>query len=409
MKASITPLAHRIRHRVRSWPRRVVISVAVILVLLVLARVALPVVVKRQVNARLAGIPGYVGQVEDIDLHLWRGAYALSGLSIYRQNGTVRVPFVLARKIDFSVDWRELFHRKIVSDILVDGGQLTFVKAVTEEASQTDADRRWQEVINDLFPIDITHFELRDGFLRYQDTTKTPPVDVYLKNLHLVATGLRNRPGEGKSADPEFPAEISIKGETLGGGRVELLANAEPLAEQPHFHLSASVEDVNLPDLNDSLKGMANVDVGRGTFRMAAEMAGRDGGFQGYVKPFFENLDFNNIEDQHASVGTRLWEKIVSGLAWLVKNKARDQVGTRIPFSGRFGDSQVGLWATVANLFRHGFIRAFNPTVEGTVHADNVLPNGKSVDGQDVAKSKVDDPGDRKRADQNRAGAPTAR
>jgi len=123
---------------------------------------------------------------------------------------------------------------------------------------------------------------------------------------------------------------------------------------------------------------------------MAAEMAGKDGGFQGYVKPFFEDLDFNNLDDKNKKVMSRIWENVVQGLAWLVKNKARDQVGTRIPFQGRFGDPQVGLWTTVSNLFRHGFIRAFNPTVEGSVQAKNVLPTGDSADGKKVAEKKED-------------------
>ena len=52
------------------------------------------------------------------------------------------------------------------------------------------------------------------------------------------------------------------------------LGNAEPLAVRPHFHLSMNVDNVNLPALNDSLMAYVGVDVGRGTFRMAAEMAG---------------------------------------------------------------------------------------------------------------------------------------
>ena len=170
---------------------------------------------------------------------------------------------------------------------------------------------------------------------------------------------------------------------------------------------------MNLPDLNESLKAYANVDVSRGTFQLAAEMAGKDGGFQGYVKPFFEDLDFNNIEDKNKGVFTRVWENIVQGLAWLVKNKARDQVATRIPFQGRFGDPQVGLWATVSNLFRHGFIRAFNPTIEGSVHAENVLPGGQSADGKSVAEAK-NESGQPKTKDVQKveaatAGAPTGR
>ena len=182
---------------------------------------------------------------------------------------------------------------------------------------------------------------------------------------------LRNRPNETKQ---EFPAKIQVEGDTLGGGHLQILVDDEPLAEKPHFHLSLKVTKVDLTALNDSLKSTANVEVNRGTFEMVMEMAGKDGAFQGYVKPFFNNLDFKTREDKKGSVVAHLWEKIVSGVAWLVKNKPRDQVATRIPFQGEFGDSQVGLGATVRNLFRHGFIKAFNPVVEGSVDPDKVPP-----------------------------------
>lgn len=405
----------RIARRVRAWPRRVLITLGVIVVLLVAARIALPYVVKHQVNQRLVNIPGYAGQVQDIGIALLRGAYALNGIEIFRVTGQVREPFFMADKIDFSVAWRELFRGKVVSDIHVERGRLTVVAGATEEESQKDMDRRWQDVVEDLFPLEITHLVLTDGMVRYQDTRKVPHVDVFVRNMNLAATGLRNRAGEDGE---KFPAEIVLEGDTLGNGRVKLVLRAEPLAAEPHFHLSAMVEDVNLPDLNESLKAYANVDVSRGRFQLAAEMAGKDGGFQGYVKPFFEDVDFNNLEDAKKGVFTRVWENIVQGLAWLVKNKARDQVGTRIPFQGRFGDPKVGLWATVSNLFRHGFIRAFNPTVEGSVQAENVTPTGGSASGKSVAENKgeVDQGGtptatsrEGKKVEATKPGEPTGR
>lgn len=395
----------RIVQHVRRWPRRVLITLAVVFVLLVAARIALPFVVHRAVNDRLAAIPGYVGHVDGIGIALIRGAYQLEGIAIYRQEGEVREPFFLAREIDFSIAWRELFRGKVVSDMFIDRPQLNVVHATAPIESQTDVDERWQAVVEYLFPIHITHLEINDGAARYIDKTKEPHVDVFIKNMQAIATGLRNRPQrEGE----EFPAHISIAGDSLGDGRVGMEVAAEPLASEPHFHLSMKIDGLNLPALNDSLKSVANVDVGRGTFRMAAEMAAKDGGFQGYVKPFFEDLDFENLEDKEKGPLTRLWENVVAGLAWLVKNKSRDQVGTRIPFQGRFGDPDVGLWATISNLFRHGFVRAFNPTVEGTLDADNVLPSGDSADGRDVAEVKDDAAGPQQRGD-NGAGAPTGR
>src|SRR5450759_484766 len=97
--------------RVRSWPRRVVVTVAVLAVLMLAGRIALPFVVKRLVNERLQQIPDYTGYVNDIGIHLWRGAYSLHGFGILRQNGRVREPFFLAKDIDFSLAWRELWHR----------------------------------------------------------------------------------------------------------------------------------------------------------------------------------------------------------------------------------------------------------------------------------------------------------
>jgi hypothetical protein len=376
-------------HRVRSWPRKVVVTVAIAAAVLLAGRVALPLAVRRVMNGRLERIPGYTGHVDQVGIHLWRGAYSLHGFSILRENGRVSEPFFLARDIDISLAWRELWHRRIVSDIRVDRGQLNFVQGPSEEASQTDLDRRWQEVIQDIFPIDITHLEITDGLLRYVNHARQPKVDLFVTHMRATATGLRNRPDEAGAG--EFPARITVAGDSLGAGKLELLLVAEPLAEQPHFHLSLKLDDVNLPALNESLRAYASVDVGRGTFRLVGEMAGRDGGFQGYVKPFFEDLDFHNIGDRDKGLGALIWERLVAAFAWVVKDKSRDQVATRIPFEGKFGDAKIGLFATIANLFRHGFIRAFNPTVEDSVHADNILPSGKSAEGPAGAKSVPDD------------------
>ena len=159
----------KLLQRVRSWPRRAVVTIGVIIVLLLGARIAMPYVVKQIVTDRLHRIPGYTGYVNDIGIHLWRGAYSLHGFGILRLNGKVREPFFLAKDIDFSLAWHELWHRKIVSEVRIEQGQLNFVKGRSAEESQTDLDRRWQEVIKDIFPIDITQLEITDGLLRYVD------------------------------------------------------------------------------------------------------------------------------------------------------------------------------------------------------------------------------------------------
>lgn len=363
-----------IRH-VRAWPRRVGWTIAITLGVLVVARLALTPILHHQINRRLQNIPGYTGHVEDLSVHLWRGAYTLRRITLERQQPEVNEPFFFAKKIDFSLAWSELRHRRILSRILIEQGELNFVRAEHQNVSQLDVDSRWQEVIQDIFPIDITHLDVKGGLIRYLDLSRKPPVDLYVTSLRASATGLRNRPRA--TGGGEFPAQLNLDGETLGGGTLQLELKADPLADQPHFHLNFKLHEVNLPSLNEFLKAYAHLDVSQGKFQLVGEMAARDGGFEGYVKPFFEDLDFRNLRDQDKGIGAQLWERVVAGFAWIVKNKSRDQVATRIPFAGTFGDTKVGLLATFTNLFRNGFIRAFSPTLEGSVDAAKVQPEKK--------------------------------
>lgn len=324
-------------------------------------RLALPAILREAVNRRLERIPDYTGRVAEIDVGLWRGAYALRGVEIVKREAGIRQPFFKAGHIDFSLAWRELFRGKVVSDILVEGAELNFVRGPSAAATQLPADRRWQEVINDLFPIDITFLEIRESQLHYVDESVNPRVDVQVAHLGVIATGLRNRTEENGQ---EFPARIDLTGETIGGGHLRIATEVEPLARQPHFLLKLEVERVALTALNDFLRAYGGVDVSAGTFNGYLEMTARGGRFDGYFKPFFENVDFKDVAGQEKPVGEQIWEGVVRFFAFVFKNHRRDQVATRIPFSGEFGNTEVGAWKTFTNLLRHAFIRPWPEKLE---------------------------------------------
>src|SRR6185503_1507625 len=86
-----------------------------IIVALIIFRLFLPVIVKNYVNKVLNRIPGYHGWVDDIDISLYRGAYVINGLHLYK-NGNKK-PMLDFPKTDISIEWRALFHGKIVSEI----------------------------------------------------------------------------------------------------------------------------------------------------------------------------------------------------------------------------------------------------------------------------------------------------
>src|SRR5579872_5815380 len=52
----------------------------------------LPTLVKNYLNRALDEIPGYKGHMDDVTLHLWRGAYSIWGLQLLETTDPVPVP-----------------------------------------------------------------------------------------------------------------------------------------------------------------------------------------------------------------------------------------------------------------------------------------------------------------------------
>jgi hypothetical protein len=97
-----------------------------------------------------------------------------------------------------------------------------------------------------------------------------------------------------------------------------------------------------------------------------------DGRYDGYVKPFFSDLNFSDVKDEDKSLGHKIWKSIVAGIANLVKNKNSKQVATRIPFSGETDTMDIHTWKTIENALHHGFVKALSQGFEGTPNPDHV-------------------------------------
>ena len=351
-----------VRAAARRWPRRAVIGVAIVVVLLLAARLALPYALKSAINQRLDQIPAYTGHVDDVGVSLFRGAYTMHGLQLDKREAAGTRPFVAVESIDFSLVWGELFRGRVVSEIYAQRPRINFVQAATKETSQLDFDRRWQDVIHDLFPIEITHFEVTHGELHFVAPDRDPPVDVFVRDIKVVVRGLRNRPDLNRH---DAVATLLVEGVTPGNGQLALSSELEPLAPRPRFHLKLKIDKLSLPAMNQFLLAYGNVDVSAGEFTGYLEMIARDDHYQGYFKPFFENLQFKSASDADKSVFARLWEKMVAALAQIVKNRDTEQVALRIPFEGDFGATKVETWESIKTLFRNGFIQALAEGLDG--------------------------------------------
>ena len=83
--------AKRFWHRLSLVTRIVILS---LIALLFIGRLAMPYAIKHYVNKKLQQLPGYGGQIGDVDVHLYRGAYTIHDVDILKKTNKVSIPFV---------------------------------------------------------------------------------------------------------------------------------------------------------------------------------------------------------------------------------------------------------------------------------------------------------------------------
>ena len=124
---------------------------------------------------------------------------------------------------------------------------------------------------------------------------------------------------------------------------------------------------LDVTKINDLALAYGKFDFKRGWFDLVVETDVEEGQITGYAKPLFRNLQvFSLSEDlKEKNVLQFFWQALVGGVTSLFKNHSRDQFGTLIPFIGdATGATTTDIFATLGNILRNAFVRAYLPRLE---------------------------------------------
>jgi len=77
------------------------------------------------VNRTLDRSPLYAGNIGEVQIHLWRGAYSIHDVRISKTTATVPVPLFASKRVDFALQWNALIHHKVVGRVLMENPNLT--------------------------------------------------------------------------------------------------------------------------------------------------------------------------------------------------------------------------------------------------------------------------------------------
>ncbi|MCB0465798.1 MAG: DUF748 domain-containing protein [Aequorivita sp.] len=333
----------------------------IILILLIAFRLYLPTLVKNYVNKVLADIPGYYGQVEDIDISLIRGAYVINGMYLSKGTAESQVPFLNFPKSDISIEWKSLFKGKIVSEIIMTSPEVIYVFEDQKEESGDANTDDWTKALTDIVPIDINHFEVHDGKLAFVQLSAEPNIDLQIDKLELTADNLRNVVEKERI----LPSPIRANGVSIGKGKVSLEGNMNLVKKIPDMDLSFSLEDAEATALNDFTNYYAGLDFDKGKFGLYSEIAIANGHIVGYVKPLLNNTKLIGKDDSFLEV---LWEGFIGFFKFVLKNQSTDTLATKVPFEGDLNNVEAGAWPTFINIFKNAWIKAFKGEVDNDIN-----------------------------------------
>jgi hypothetical protein len=346
-----------------------------IFIVLLLIRLVLPYVVLHFANKTLAGMHGYYGHVEDIDIALIRGAYQLNNIYINKvdTNTQMQTAFFRVQTIDLSLEWKALFHGSIVGELVFDRPMLRFTKDKTEPNQVKKDSSDFRAVLDQFMPLKINRFEVNDGIIAYHDSSSKPVVSLEMTNTHILAQNLRN----AYDSSEVLPATVDATA-YLYKGNLNFKMKINPLADDPTFDINMELTNTNLPELNEFFKAYGKFDVHRGSFGLYSEMAAKDNKFTGYVKPVITDLDIVGPEDKNDGFLHKLWERMVGAAGVILRNQRKNQLATKIPIEGSFNAPDANVVDALVEVVINAFIRALIPAIDNDINLRSV--DMKTVD-----------------------------
>ncbi|WP_145257271.1 DUF748 domain-containing protein [Pseudomonas sp. DE0157] len=349
----------RARYR---WP---LIALGSLIVLLVALQLALPYLVRDYLNEKLADMGDYRGQVSDVDLAWWRGAYTVNGLKIVKTTGKVPVPFLNAPVIDISVSWHSLWYdRAVVAEVAFLRPELNFVDGDDKQNSQTGQGTDWRQQLDKLLPITLNEVVIDDGVLTFRNFSSKPPVTLKATQLQASIRNLTNIRDEAGRRDASFEARALVAGDA----KVESRATFDPFSDFDDFEFRLRATGIELRRLNDFASAYGKFDFKAGHGDVVIEAEATNGRLNGYIKPLLRDVEVfdwqQDVEDKDKGLFRSVWEALVGATETVLKNQPKNQFATRVELSGSVRRQNISAFEAFLQILRNGFVQAFSARYE---------------------------------------------
>jgi hypothetical protein len=325
----------------------------VLIVVLLGVRLALPGIIRAQVNERLGQMPAYSGTVGDIDVAFWRGAYVLKDLTLVKRGPRIPVAFLTVPRMEVALDWPQFWRGRRVARVTLEDAQISFVDSPQPTGVQTGAGVSWRHSLDELAPVPIGMLRIERGTLSFHNFGSNPPVDLQTTDVQALL-----QPLDGDSA------QIALTGSGPGAAQLQATGSMEPRGQPGRLDLKLQIRGLELARVNALMLAYYDVDFSSGSGDVTLKLDVRDERLRGYAEPHFHDLkmlgghrDPSNQRDNPFHV---LREAIASALVKLFE-KSNDQFSAHIDIHANLDSKESDALAQMLKALCEAAVGAFRP------------------------------------------------
>ena len=363
--------------------RKLLLSLAIVAVLLVAARLALNPFVASHTREVLASLKGYRGSFDDVSVSLWRLSYTIDGLKLVQvptpPGGSEKRPFFHAARIAIGLHWRDLIHkRELVGTVDLDRPKLNLIAGNSKEESQTKiVDPELGAKIKKLSPLAVERIELKRAEVAFTDDTSEGSPAIWLHDLDATVENLATRVGLAHGE----PTTVAASGTLQKTGQVSVFVTADPLATKLGFSGRAAVEGLALSDVGNFLVKKVDLKPVKGSIDLFAEFDAHDGVIAGGVKPILKDVE---VKAAKGGIGPALKAWIADRALDIFSDRVpgRNATAAVIPMEGTVDGPQPQVWSAIWGVLRNAFVTGleagFTRLPAGKPAEKGVLPQARS-------------------------------
>lgn len=257
------------------------------------------------------------------------------------------------------VELRELTVDGLRADYVQAGRSAKKIQQATEAVKPPVAPGQRQPQLT----LRVERGKIINSELGFVNKDTEPNYRVFLAQVEMTIQDFSNRFDRGT-------AKVDLAGRFMGTGKLTTKAVFRPQKPLPDFDLKIKIVNTALKSMNNVLRAHAGADVQKGTFAFFSEMTVQRGTVDGYVKPFFKNVDvYDPAQDKDKGFFKQVYEGLVDGVVSLFENEPREVVATETEVKGPLSDPRASTWDVLINLVKNAFLQAIVPGFKQSIHS----------------------------------------